>query len=91
MSTTYTFIKNTEDGRKVEVIGAAVCLNGVEEAYALVPLEEHPNRQAIQRAVDRGHFILAFPQFAFVAGFGKHVIQCLPCGLFQSRPGAGVP
>jgi len=51
VSTTYTFIKTTEDGRKVEVIGAAICLNGVEEAYALIPLEEHPNRQAIRQAV----------------------------------------
>ncbi|MCX7175789.1 MAG: hypothetical protein NT159_18065 [Proteobacteria bacterium] len=51
MSTTYTFIKNTEDGRKVEVIGAAICLNGIEEAFALIPLEEHPNRQAIKQAV----------------------------------------
>ena len=51
MSTTYTFIKNTEDGRKVEVIGAAICLNGVEEAFALIPLEEHPNRRAIKQAV----------------------------------------
>jgi len=51
VSTTYTYIKTTEDGRKVEVIGAAICLNGVEEAYALIPLEEHPNRQAIKRVV----------------------------------------
>ena len=56
MSTTYTYIKTTEDGRKVEVIGAAICLNGVDEAYALVPLDEHPNRQAIKRAVpDASH------------------------------------
>ncbi len=56
MSTTYTYIKTTEDGRKVEVIGAAICLGGVEEAYALIPLEEHPNRQAIKHAVpDASH------------------------------------
>jgi len=56
VSTTYTYIKTTEDGRKVEVIGAAICLNGVDEAYALVPLDEHPNRQAIKRAVpDASH------------------------------------
>jgi hypothetical protein len=51
VSNTYTYVKTTEDGRKVEVIGAAICLNGVEEATALIPLEEHPNRQAIRRAV----------------------------------------
>lgn len=45
------YIKTTQDGRKVEVIGAWVCLAGVREADSLVPLEEHPNRQAIAKAV----------------------------------------
>ena len=51
MGSTCTFVRTTEDGRKVEVIGNAVCLNGVEEAFSLIPVEEHPNRQAIKRAV----------------------------------------
>lgn len=46
-----TFIRTTSDGRQVEVIGSHVCLDGRPEADALVPLIEHPNRQAIQRAV----------------------------------------
>ncbi|WP_235840034.1 hypothetical protein [Derxia lacustris] len=46
-----TFVKLTADGRKVEVIGDFVCLNGVPEAGALVEIGEHPNRQAIRAAV----------------------------------------
>jgi hypothetical protein len=46
-----TFIKTTQDGRKVEVIDGWVCLDGVREANHLVPMDEHPNRQAIMRAV----------------------------------------
>ena len=46
-----TFIKLTQDGRKVEVIDGWVCLAGVREANSLVPMDEHPNRQAIIRAV----------------------------------------
>jgi hypothetical protein len=44
-------IKTTQDGRKVEVIDGWVCLAGVREANNLVPMDEHPNRQAIMRAV----------------------------------------
>ena len=46
-----TYIKTTEDGRLVEVIDAWVCLAGVREANSLIPINEHPNRQAIQREV----------------------------------------
>ena len=48
---TAVYIKTTLDGRKVEVIDGWLCLNGVREAEWLVSLIEHPNRQAIQRAV----------------------------------------
>lgn len=44
-------IKTTQDGRRVEVIGRHVCLDGRPEADALVAVEEHPNRQAILAAV----------------------------------------
>lgn len=44
-------VKTTEDGRRVEVIDGWVCLAGVREANCVVPLIEHPNRQAIARAV----------------------------------------
>jgi hypothetical protein len=46
-----TYIKTTQDGREVEVIDGWVCLAGVREANNLVPMDEHPNRQAIMRAV----------------------------------------
>lgn len=41
------FVKETLDGRAVEVVGGQLCLAGVPEADALVTLDEHPNRQAI--------------------------------------------
>ena len=46
-----TWIKTTLDGRRVEVIDGWVCLAGAREADSLVPLIEHPNRQAIASAV----------------------------------------
>lgn len=48
---TPTLVKTTQDGRKVEVIDGWVCLAGAREANSLVPLLEHPNRQAIAKAV----------------------------------------
>jgi hypothetical protein len=44
-------VRLTHDGRKVEVIGRNVCLDGRPEADALVVLDEHPNRHAILQAV----------------------------------------
>jgi hypothetical protein len=44
-------VKTTLDGRRVEVIGRQVCLGGSPEADRLVVLDEHPNRQAILKAV----------------------------------------
>jgi len=44
-------VKTTLDGRRVEVIGGRVCLGGVPEADGLIVLDEHPNRQAILKAV----------------------------------------
>lgn len=41
------YIKTTEDGRVVEVIGTFVCLDGKKEAHELVPVYAHPNRVAI--------------------------------------------
>ncbi len=46
-----TYIKTTLDGRRVEVIDGWVCLGGVREADSLIPMDEHPNRQAITKAV----------------------------------------
>ncbi|HEY0201409.1 MAG TPA: hypothetical protein VGC24_06930 [Burkholderiaceae bacterium] len=44
-------VKTTQDGRKVEVIDGWVCVAGVRETDQLVLILEHPNRQAIARAV----------------------------------------
>ena len=45
------YVKTTADGRRVEVIDGWLCLASVRETDMLVPLIEHPNRQAISRAV----------------------------------------
>lgn len=47
------FVKQTLDGRQVEVIGGQVCLDGRPETDHLVLLEEHPNRQAILKVQPR--------------------------------------
>lgn len=51
MSTAAVYVKATRDGRRVEVIGGRLCLDGVPEAEALTVLDEHPNRAAILKAV----------------------------------------
>jgi hypothetical protein len=42
-----TLVKTTQDGRKLEVVGQAVLLDGKLEAVELVPVAKHPNRSAI--------------------------------------------
>lgn len=54
-----TLIRHTSDGRRIEVIGRWVCLDGRPEADQLVVIDEHPNRQAILARV---------PQATHVAG-----------------------
>lgn len=46
-----TYIKTTEGGLKVEVIGGAIYLDGKLETDTLIELIEHPNREAILKAV----------------------------------------
>ncbi|WP_213770945.1 hypothetical protein [Bradyrhizobium sp. dw_78] len=45
-----TLVKNTQDGRKLEVIGLAICLDGELEAFELIEVKMHPNRRAILAA-----------------------------------------
>ena len=45
------YIKTTQDGRKVEVIGKSICLDGKREADHLVAVIQHPNWRAILDAV----------------------------------------
>jgi hypothetical protein len=45
-----TLVKTTQDGRKVEVIGLAICLDGELEAFEMVEVKLHPNRRKIWTA-----------------------------------------
>jgi len=46
-----TLVKITQDGRKLEVIGLAICLDGKLEAFELIEVKLHPNRPAIWATV----------------------------------------
>jgi hypothetical protein len=46
-----TLIKTTQDGRKLEVMGLAICLDGKLEAFELIEVTLHPNRRAIWSAL----------------------------------------
>jgi hypothetical protein len=49
-------IKTTLDGRRLEVVGLAICLDGKLEAIELVEVKRHPNRAAIREiAPDATH------------------------------------
>ncbi|HUI22024.1 MAG TPA: hypothetical protein VLZ74_13400 [Methylocella sp.] len=42
-----TLVKVTQDGRKLEVVGLAILLDGQLEAFELIEVKMHPNRRAI--------------------------------------------
>lgn len=42
-----TLVKTTQDGRKLEVIGLAICLDGELEAFELIEVKLHPNKRSI--------------------------------------------
>lgn len=44
---TPTLVKVTQDGRRLEVVGLAICLDGRLEAFELIEVKLHPNRRAI--------------------------------------------
>ncbi|MBB6254490.1 hypothetical protein [Nitrospirillum iridis] len=46
-----TLVKVTQDGRRLEVVGLALRLDGALEAVELVEVARHPHRLAILRAV----------------------------------------
>lgn len=46
-----TLVKITQDGRKLEVIGLAICLDGKLEAFELIEVKLHPNRRNIWKAM----------------------------------------
>lgn len=46
-----TFIRNTSDGRAIEVIGPYICVARDPVADGIVEIASHPNRKAILAAV----------------------------------------
>lgn len=54
-----TFVRMTSDGRKIEVIGPNVCVDGKPVADSVVDVKAHPNKEAI---------LFALPNAAFMAG-----------------------
>ena len=46
-----TLVKIAQDGRKLEVIGLAICLDGKLEAFELIEVKLHPNKRAIWEVV----------------------------------------
>ena len=86
-----TYIKTTQDGRKVEVIDGWVCLAGVREANSLVAIDEHPNRQAILRTVpgathSAGRLPLTLPEAAVAQkafSVGQREFDASPSGITQ--------
>jgi hypothetical protein len=53
------FIRETSDGKKVEVINGYVCLDGKQITDTLVEVKNHPNKEAIY---------FSLPNAAFMAG-----------------------
>ena len=71
-----TFIKSTEDGRKVEVVGQAIFLDGKKEATSLVAIAKHPNRVAILQAVPKAtHMAGRIPLTAEQAAIAKAALD----------------
>src|SRR5208283_5884091 len=46
-----TLVKTTQDGRKLEVIGLAICLDRQLEAFELIEVKLHPNKRAIWKVL----------------------------------------
>ncbi len=54
-----TLVKTTLDGRRLEIVGQAILLDGKLEAVELIPVAKHPNRGAILQVM---------PDAVFMAG-----------------------
>jgi hypothetical protein len=50
-------VKTTQDGRKVEVVGLAILLDGKLECFELIDVKLHPNRRAIWKVAPDADFI----------------------------------
>ncbi|MGO9134842.1 MAG: hypothetical protein ACLP8A_12470 [Methylovirgula sp.] len=51
------FIRNTSDGRKIEVINGGVCIDGRPVADTLTEVKTHPNKEAILFALPNAAFM----------------------------------
>lgn len=45
-----TLVKTTQDGRKLEVVGLGIMLDGQLEAFDLIEVKMHPNKRKIWEA-----------------------------------------
>lgn len=52
-----TLVKITQDGRKVEVAGLAILLDGQLEAFELIEVKLHPNRRAIWQVMPEATYM----------------------------------
>jgi hypothetical protein len=52
-----TYVKTTQDGRKLEVVGLAICLDGQLECFELIDVKMHPNRRSIWTAAPDADFM----------------------------------
>jgi hypothetical protein len=52
-----TYVKTTQDGRKLEVVGLAICLDGKLECFELMDVKLHPNRRAILKVARDADFM----------------------------------
>jgi hypothetical protein len=52
-----TYVKTTQDGRKLEVVGLAICLDDKLECFELIDVKLHPNRRTIWRAAPEADFM----------------------------------
>jgi hypothetical protein len=52
-----TYVKTTQDGRKLEVVGLAICLDDKLECFDLFEVKLHPNRRSIWRTAPEAEYM----------------------------------
>jgi hypothetical protein len=86
MDTSRTLIKLTQDGRRVEVIDRAICLDGRHEADTLIEVRQHPNRIAIRQAApDATHMAGRIPLNAEEAARARAALEAARA-LYDATP-----
>ena len=81
-------VKTTQDGRKLEIVGQAILLDGKLEAVELVPVASHPNRSVIVKVAPDAIFMAG--RVPLTAEEGKVAQDALDAGEkeFLSNPKA---